>query len=327
MDFIESVREQLKTKSAKKIILPESNDERILRAAAKISEEKIVNIILLGSKPKIKEKAQELKINLDSVEIIDPEFDVFKEEYVNQYYQLRKHKGISHEEAKKALEDPSVFATMTVHVGRVDGMVAGATWPTANTLRPALQIIKTKKELPIASSFFIMGIEGKIFFFADCAFVKNPDFEELAYIALETANSAKKFSVEPRIALLSFSTRGSGGEDESIKKIHKATKLVRNKKPELLIEGEIQLDTAIIPEVSKLKCPDCVVKGDANILIFPDLNSGNIGYKLVQRFAKAKAIGPIVQGLKKPVNDLSRGCNVEDIVNVVLITALEADEK
>ncbi len=332
MNIISEIKEDLKnfnsTSNTKKtIVLPESYDDRILEAASIIASESLVNIMLLGSEPEIRSKAEQKGLSLTNVQIVDPDVDVYKEEYVRRFFELRKHKGISEDFARKQLDDISTFAVMIVESGRADGMVAGATWPTSQTIRPALQLIKTKSELPIASSYFIMETMSEDYFFADCAFVKNPDFEELAYITLETANSAKNFGIEPKVALLSFSTKGSGGDDESIKKIRKATKLVKKKNPSLVIEGEVQLDTAIVPEVNKLKCPDCVVKGDANILIFPDLNSGNIGYKLVQRFANAKAIGPIIQGLRKPVNDLSRGCSVNDIVDVVYITASGAVEK
>lgn len=330
MNLINQVKEELKKHiinknlNRPKIILPESQDDRILEAASILSEEELIEIIILGSEPKIKQRAKEKNLKLEKIKIVDPEFDVYKQEYVKTYYELRKHKGINLEEASKKVSDYSTFSVMMVHTGRADGMVAGATWPTANTIRPALEIIKTKPDMPIASSYFIMETMTKKYLFADCAFIKNPDFEELAYIALETAKSAELLNLKPKIALLSFSTKGSGGDDESIKKIRKATKLFKSKRPDIMIEGEIQLDTAIVPEVNKLKCPECEVKGDANTLIFPDLNSGNIGYKLVQRFANVKATGPIIQGLKKPVNDLSRGCSVEDIINVTYITALEA---
>lgn len=325
MDFLKSLKKRA-ADNPKTIVLPESDDLRILQATEIILRDNLAKVILLGSRPKIEKRAKELNLDISSVEVVDPNHDLFMEEYVEMYYVLRKHKHITIEDARNALKDLTTFGVMMVYSGRADGLVAGATQPTAKTLRPALQVIKTKPHVPLASSFFFMETaQGNVYFFSDCAFVINPDVHELAYIALETAISAQNFGFKPVVAMLSFSTKGSA-KDPLADKVVNATQLVKKLRPDLRVDGELQLDAAIVPEISKKKCPDSVVKGNANILIFPDLNSGNIGYKLVQRFAKAKAIGPIVQGLAKPVNDLSRGCSVDDIVDVVTITVIEAQE-
>lgn len=323
MDFLDNLKKRAKS-DPKNIVLPESGDDRILRATEILLREKLAKIILLGSRSKIEKQASELNIDIADVEVVDPEHDVHMDEYVEMYYILRKHKNITIEDARKALQDFTTFGVMMVYSGRADGLVAGATQPTAETLRPALQIIRTKPHVPLASSFFFMETaQGQVYFFSDCAFVINPDVHELAYIALETATSAQNFGVDPKVAMLSFSTKGSA-KDPLADKVVSATELVKRLRPDLHIDGELQLDAAIVPDVAEKKCPDSMIQGNANILIFPDLNAGNIGYKLVQRFAKAKAIGPIVQGLAKPVNDLSRGCSVDDIVEVVSITVIEA---
>jgi phosphate acetyltransferase len=236
---------------------------------------------------------------------------------------MRKEKGLSLEDAKEMIKQVSYFGTMMVHLGDADGLVSGASHSTADTLRPALQIIKTQEGHSIASSYFIMVVENKVYFFSDCGFVVDPDANQLSEIAISTAQSAKQYGIEPKVAMLSFSTHGSG-KGESVDKVIEATKLAREKMPDLEIDGDIQLDAAVVPEIGKKKCPNSSIKGNANVLIFPDLNSGNIGYKLVERMAHAMAIGPIVQGLNKPVNDLSRGCSVKDIVEVCAITVVEA---
>ena len=325
MDFLESLKKRAKA-DPKTIVLPESEDERILRATEILIKDNLAKVILLGSRPKIEKQAKKLKIDISGVEVVDPEHDDHMEEYIEMYYILRKHKKITIEQARDDLNDKTTFGVMMVYSGRADGLVAGATQPTAKTLRPALRVIKTKPHVPLASSFFFMETaDGHLYFFSDCAFVINPDVHELAYIALETALSAQSFGVDPMVAMLSFSTKGSARDPLADKVVH-ATELVKKLRPDLHIDGELQLDAAIVPGVSKKKCPGSIIKGKANILIFPDLDAGNIGYKLVQRFAKAKAIGPIVQGLAKPVNDLSRGCSVDDIVEVVTITVIEAQK-
>lgn len=321
-EFMQTIKEKAKA-DKKTIVFPESQDERILKATDEILKQGIANIILLGNEETIKSKASELNININEARIIDPNtFEKF-EEYANTFYELRKHKGITLEQAKEILKDLNYFGTMLVHMNEADGLVSGATHTTADTIRPALQIIKTKDKYHKVSSFFFMQLKEKIFIFADCAVIINPDAEELAQIALDSARNAKKFGFDPRVAMLSFSTKGSA-KHELVDKVTQALEIAKNKDPNLVIDGEMQVDAAIVPAICEKKCKDCTLHGDANILIFPDLQSGNIAYKLVERLAKANAIGPIMQGLNKPVNDLSRGCDVQDIIDVTSITVVEA---
>ncbi|MGV8163043.1 MAG: phosphate acetyltransferase [Candidatus Nanoarchaeia archaeon] len=311
----------------KRIVYPESEDDRILEAAEIVTKKKSAQIILLGDPEVIKYKEKELKLNLKNVTIINPLADENKaklEEYAQKLFVMRKEKGLTLEEARNLVTKPEYYGTMMVHLGEADGLVSGATHTTADTLRPALQIIKTKENVKYASSYFLM-VNSDVFFFADCGFIEDPTEEQLTCIAIETANSAKKFGFEPKIAMLSFSTKGSG-KGAVIDKVRKATENVKKLRPDLIIDGELQLDAAIVPDVANKKCPTSPIKGNANILIFPDLNSGNIGYKLVERFGHTKAIGPIVQGLNKPINDLSRGCSVDDIVIITEVTVVEAQE-
>lgn len=313
--------------SRKTIVLAEGSDDRVLRAACICQQQHIAKIILLGHSDKIKHRANELNLDLGTIVIINPRENDYLPTFSDVLYGLRKHKGVTPHQAHELVRQSCYFAAMLVHQGIADGYVAGAIHATSDTLRPALQIIKTPSPQHIASSYFVMVTpQNDVYFFADCALVKNPTDNELALIAIDTADSAKSFGYNPKIAMLSFSTKGSA-KDQLLDKVIKATSIVKQKRHDLVIDGEMQLDAAIIPEVAKKKCPISPIQGDANVLIFPDLNSGNIGYKLVQRFAHATAIGPIVQGLNKPVNDLSRGCNVEDIVDVVAITAITAHKK
>jgi phosphate acetyltransferase len=312
----------------KRIVYPESGDERILKAADIVLREGIAQVILIGNPEEINKKGVDLGVDLSKALIINhtaPDNVPKLEEYAKKLLELRKKKGLKLAEARTLVLDPTYYATMMVYTGEADGLVSGATHTTADTLRPALQIIKTKEGITYASSFFLMITPDKTFFFADCAFIEEPTKEQLVAITEQTVESAKKFGFEPKVAMLAFSTKGSG-KGSVVEKIRKATELLKKKMPDLIIDGEMQLDAAIVPEVAKLKCPNSPIQGDANILIFPDLNSGNIGYKLVERFGNTRAIGPIVQGLKKPVNDLSRGCSVEDIVTVTEITVVEAQE-
>ncbi len=319
--FLSTLREKAK-KDLKRIVLPESDDDRILKAAHILIRENLVRVILLGDVDKINWRAGELSLDLSGASIINPVHSSKLEEYANVYYQMRKHKGLTLDAARKLIQHPTTFATMMIYMGAADGLVSGATHTTAETLRPALQIIRTKDNTPLASSFFFMIQEDRVYFFADCAFVKDPTEKELAAIAISTADSAKQFGFDPLVAMLSFSTHGSA-QDIVIDKVRHATELVKQQRPDIVVDGELQLDAAIVPGVAEKKCPNSPLKGNANVLIFPDLDSGNIGYKLVQRFAHLRAIGPIVQGLKRPVNDLSRGCSVDDIVDVAVITSLE----
>jgi len=324
VNILEQFEERAK-KNPKRIVFPEGTDDRILKAAHRILELKTAQPIILGNSDSICSRAKELGLSITNEQVFDPSQSTLIEEFAQSYFELRKHKGLTIEQAREAIRHPTTFGTMMVYLDHADGLVSGATHTTAETLRPALQIIKTKEAVPLASSFFIMVTPEKVFFFADCGFVKNPNAKELAAIAITTADSAKRFGFDPYVALLSFSTKGSA-DDPSIQKVREATQLVRQQRPDILIDGELQVDAAIVDSVAHKKCPDSPVGGKANVLIFPDLNSGNIGYKLVERFAHTRAIGPIVQGLHKPINDLSRGCSVQDIVDITAITVIEAQK-
>lgn len=323
MTLIEDIKQQAKS-LGKTIVLPEGCDDRVLEAAAIVQKEELANLIILGDPEKIKSHSLKLNLDLSKIKIVNPLNNPYKKEFASILFDLRKHKGLTLNQAEDLINQPCYLASMMVHQGVADGYVSGAVHTTADTLRPALQIIKTPNRETIASSFFVMVTpENSVYFFADCGFVKNPTDKELASIAIATADSAKSFGFNPKVAMLSFSTKGSA-EDPLIDKVVSATSIVKQRRPDIIIDGELQLDAAIVPDVAKKKCPLSPVQGDANVLVFPDLQSGNIGYKLVQRFAHARAIGPVVQGLNKPVNDLSRGCSVEDIVDVVAITAISS---
>lgn len=329
MKFIEKIKEQARTEK-KKIVLPETMDERILDATKIIVEEDIAEVILLGNKESI------LKTHptLTNVEIINPLTSELTKEFAQKLYELRKEKGMTLEEANRLLtEDFMYFACMLVKENMADGIVSGACHSTANTLRPALQIIKTKKDAKLVSTFFLMEIpnceykENGIYVFADCGLVQSPTSEELASIAIDSAKSFESLTGEkPYVAMLSHSTKGSAKHTD-VDKVTTATKITQQSSSEICIDGELQLDAAIVPSVAKLKAKDSKVAGKANVLIFPDLDAGNIGYKLVQRFAHADAYGPVTQGMAAPVNDLSRGCSVTDIVGTVAITAVQAENK
>lgn len=317
----------------KKIVLPEGDEERTLIAAQKIQEEKLAYVILVGDEEKIAEKAKNLNVNLEGIEIIDPNKSDKLDKYVNEFFELRKSKGMTIEKADKIVRDPLYFGTMMVKLDDADGMVSGAVHTTGDLLRPGLQIIKTAPGVSVVSSFFIMMVPGSkygedgMLLFSDCAVNPNPNHEQLAAIAIATADTAKKLcKIEPKVAMLSFSTMGSA-DHEMVDKVRKATELAKELRPDLDIDGELQLDAAIVDKVASQKAPNSKVAGKANVLIFPDLQSGNIGYKLVQRFANAEAIGPMCQGFAKPINDLSRGCSSEDIVNVVALTAVQAQSE
>ena len=326
MKFIEKIKDQAR-KEKKKIVLPETMDERVLKAAKIITKENMAEIILLGNKEKVLTAHPEL-IN---VKIIDPLTSDLTEEFTQKLYELRKEKGMTLEEAKKLLtEDFMYFACMLVKENMADGIVSGACHSTANTLRPALQIIKTKKDAKLVSTFFLMEFpnceykEDGIYVFADCGLVQNPTREELASIAIDSAKSFENLTNEQAcVALLSYSTKGSA-KHADVDKVAEASNIAEQSAPAMLIDGELQLDAAIVPEVAKLKAKESKVAGKANVLIFPNLDAGNIGYKLVQRFAHADAYGPVTQGMAAPVNDLSRGCSVTDIVGTVAITAVQA---
>ena len=307
----------------KHIVLPEGLDERILKATDILSRRKVVDVTLLGNEEEILKKASALRINLDGVAIIDPYDNDLLPEYASEYYRLRKHKGVTKETAFDVMHDVSYLGTMMVHKGHADGMVSGAAHTTQHTIRPAFEFVKTKPGVSIVSSSFFMCLADRVLVYGDCAVNPNPNSEELADIATSSADTAVQFGVEPRIAMLSYST-GESGKGTDVEKVRKATEIVRERRPDLKTEGPIQYDAAIDATVARQKMPDSEVAGKATIFIFPDLNTGNNTYKAVQRSANAVAIGPVLQGLNKPVNDLSRGCLVKDIVNTVVITAIQA---
>lgn len=332
MKISQLIREKAK-KSPKIIVLPEGEEPRMIKAAETIINEGLASLILLGREENIKSKARELGIDLSNkIQIINPKDSKKLKEYADSYYQLRKNKGVSSEEAFQLLENLLYFGALMVYHDDADGLVAGSINATGDVFRPALQTIKTAPGINIVSSSFIMVIpdcpygEKGVMIFADCALNPEPNAEQLADVAIASAATGKALvGFEPRVAMLSFSTRGSG-KHPLVDKVIEATKIAKEKKPELLIDGELQADAALIPSIGERKAPNSKIAGKANVLIFPDLHSGNIAYKLIERLAKAKAIGPISQGMRKPVNDLSRGCSVEDIVNVVAITVLQAGE-
>jgi len=320
-----------KAKQSKKtIVLPEGYEPRMINALPQIKKENLADIILLGKEAKIKGIANKEGVSLDGITIINPEKSELKEEFADIFYGLRKHKGITKEDALDRIVDPLYFGILLVHTEKADGMVAGSINATGDVLRPALQIVKTKDDISVVSGAMIMDVPESeyghdgIFIFSDVAVNPNPDAKQLAEIAVSSAETAKLLpGLDPEVAMLSFSTKGSA-KHELADKVIEATEIAQNLNPDLSVDGEMQADAALVPEVGKKKSPDSKVAGKANVLVFPDLQAGNIGYKLVQRLAKADAIGPILQGMAKPVNDLSRGCSVEDIVNVVAITAAQA---
>ena len=309
----------------KRIVLPESNDERILRAAEIILRREVADIIFIGDAEELQEHYMRLGLDLSNATIVNHLSSPLREKFTEVFYELRKHKGVTKEAAKDAMYHVNYFATMMVYLGYADGMVSGAVHATADTIRPAVQIIKTKQNFSVVSSVFFMCLKTKVLVYGDCALNQDPDAQTLAEIAIASAQSAKMFGIEPKIAMLSYAT-GESGHGFDVDKVREATKIVKQKRAELLVEGPIQYDAAIDKEVAKIKLPHSKVAGEATVFIFPDLNTGNNTYKAVQRSSGAIAIGPILQGLKKPVNDLSRGCLIEDIVNTVAITAIQAGE-
>ena len=309
----------------KRIVLPESTDERILRAAEIVLRRGVVDITLLGEPETIEKISKNLGLDLSKATIVNPKTDAKLSSYIEHFYKLRKQKGLSYDAAKDALAHENYFATMMVALGDADGMVSGAIHTTSDTIRPALQIIKTKPGISIVSSCFFMCMKSEVLVYADCAINQNPDAVELSEIARSSAHTAKQFGIEPKVAMLSYSTGNSGHGDE-VEKVKQATALAQAAAPELLIEGPIQYDAAIDKKVAQKKMPHSKVAGHATVFIFPDLNTGNNTYKAVQRSSKAVAIGPILQGLNKPVNDLSRGCLVADIINTIAVTAIQAQE-
>lgn len=304
------------------IVLPEGTDERILSAADRLAKENVLKPILVGHVESVKEKASELGLTLEGVEIVDPSTYEHMEELVASFVERRKGKA-TEEQARKALLDPNYFGTMLVYTNKANGLVSGATHSTADTVRPALQIIKTKPGVSKTSGVFIMVREDEKYVFADCAINIAPNSQDLAEIAIESAKTAKLFGIDPKIAMLSFSTKGSAKSPET-EKVAEAVKIAKELAPELTLDGEFQFDAAFVPSVAKSKAPESDIQGDANTFIFPSLEAGNIGYKIAQRLGNFEAIGPILQGLNMPVNDLSRGCNSEDVYKLSIITAAQA---
>ena len=329
MNFLENVISLAKS-DKKTIVLAEGNDIRTIRAAASALEQGIAHIIMLGDIDEICKMANEENLNISEATLINPETDERFNEFADKFYEMRKAKGMTPEKAVETMKNTLYFGCMMVKLDYADGMVAGACNSSANVLRAALQIIKTAPGTKLVSTFFIESVpncefgEDGIFLFSDCALNENPDAEALSEIAIASAKSFKALvGKEPRVAMTSYSTYGSA-KSEMVDKVNLATKLAKEKAPELVIDGELQADAAMVPSVGASKAPGSPVAGKANVLIFPDLNVGNIAYKLVERLAKAEAYGPVTQGIAKPVNDLSRGCKAEDIVGVIAITCVQA---
>ena len=334
MNFIENIKNRAK-QEIKTIVLPEAEDLRTLKATQIALKEKYANIVLVGNEEIIKQKAQENNINIEGATIINPQTSKDYEKYAQLLYELRKNKGMTIEQAKELTLNPVYFGMLMVkdEETKADGLVSGAAHSTADTLRPALQILKTAPDTKLVSAFFVMVVpdceygENGTFIFGDAGLNENPNPDQLSEIAISSSKSfAQLVQKEPKVAMLSYSSHGSA-HSELTEKVIEATNLLKEKEPNLIADGELQLDAAIIPEVAASKAPTSPLKGEANVLIFPNLDAGNIGYKLVQRLGKAEAYGPLCQGIAKPVNDLSRGCSAEDIAGVIAITAVQAQNK
>jgi len=309
--------------SRQHIVLPEGTDERILRAAEILLRRRVVDLTLLGDPAEIQESASTLGVHLEGAQIVDPLTSEWRSSFADTYLQLRKHKGVTEDRAHDAMGDVSYFGSMMVYQGKADGMVSGAAHTTAHTIRPALEFIRTREGVSVVSSVFLMCLRDRVLVYGDCAVNPNPNSEQLADIAISSAETAVIFGIDPRIAMLSYST-GASGSGEDVARVREATEIVRSRRPDLMIDGPIQYDAAVDAKVASKKLPDSEVAGRATVFIFPDLNTGNNTYKAVQRSAGAVAIGPVLQGLNKPVNDLSRGCTVSDVVNTVAVTAIQA---
>ncbi|SFF75367.1 phosphate acetyltransferase [Halobacillus alkaliphilus] len=306
----------------KKVVFPEGLDERILTAVSQLGTEDLLTPVLVGNEEKVKQKASEVGVDISSAEILDPaNYDAF-DEMVANFVERRKGKA-TEEKAREILQDENYFGTMLVYMGKADGLVSGAAHSTADTVRPALQIIKTKPGIKKTSGVFVMVRDEEKYVFADCAININPDSQDLAEIALASADTAKLFDIDPRVAMLSFSTRGSAKSPET-EKVTEALGLAKEQNSDLVIDGEFQFDAAFVPSVAEKKAPDSPLKGEANTFIFPSLEAGNIGYKIAQRLGNFDAVGPVLQGLNQPVNDLSRGCNADDVYKLAIITAAQS---
>jgi len=320
-DLFEGLKQKISGRNVK-IVFPEGTDERILTATARLAEENILSPVLLGNIDEIQAKAKELGVSVDAATIYDPATYDGMDELVAAFVERRKGKA-TEEDARKILLDPNYFGTMLVYLKKADGLVSGAAHSTADTVRPALQIIKTKQGVKKTSGVFIMVRGDERYVFADCAINIAPDSNDLAEIAIESAKTAKMFDIEPRVAMLSFSTKGSAKSEET-EKVIAAVQEAQRRDPSIVLDGEFQFDAAFVPEVAKKKAAGSPIQGDANVFIFPSLEAGNIGYKIAQRLGKFDAVGPILQGLNSPVNDLSRGCNADDVYKLALITAAQA---
>jgi phosphate acetyltransferase len=316
---------EIKNKAAKlnkTIVLPESHDERVLKAAEILTREKIASVITIGNDDRIRSDAKKLDVDLTGIRVIDPSTSDKLSDFTNLYFNLRKHKGVTVEKARETVLRDLFFSAMMVKEGVANGSVAGSSASTADVMRAGIQCVGMPEGISIVSSFFLMIFPEKVYSFADCAVVPDPDVNQLADIAISTADNHRNLTgEEPRVAMLSFSTKGSA-QHESVDKVIDAVKIIRDKRPDLEVDGELQFDAAVIDSIGKKKAPGSTVAGNANVLVFPDLNSGNIGYKIAQRLGGAEAVGPMVQGLNKPFFDLSRGCSVDDIVNTTSIAAL-----
>jgi phosphate acetyltransferase len=307
------------------IVLPEGEDDRVLRAAEILLRRGVVDLTILGNPAEVRTRADALGLDLGGAEIVDPLDSPLRADFAAQYFELRRHKGVTEELALDVVGDPSYFGTLLVHTGAVDGMVSGAAHTTGDTIRPAFEVIRARPGVAVVSSVFFMCLSDRVLVYGDCAVNPKPDVSQLADIAISSAETAASFRIEPRIAMLSYST-GESGKGPDVEIVREATQTVRERRPDLKVEGPIQYDAAVDASVAKVKLPESEVAGRATVFVFPDLETGNVAYKAVQRSANAVAIGPVLQGLRKPVNDLSRGCTVTDIVNTVAITAIQAQD-
>ncbi|GEM01020.1 phosphate acetyltransferase [Halolactibacillus halophilus] len=320
-NLFDTLQDQL-AGGAKKIVFPEGSDDRILEAASKLAAEGIITPVLVGKREELEQKAADLNSTLNNVEVVNPEDYADFDAMVDSFVERRKGKATV-EQAREMLKDENYFGTMLVYMGKADGLVSGAAHSTADTVRPALQIIKTKPGIKKTSGVFVMVREEEKYVFADCAINIAPNSQDLAEIAIASAETAGLFDIDPRVAMLSFSTKGSAKSEET-EKVSEAVKIAKGLAPDLVLDGEFQFDAAFVPSVAQKKAPDSDIQGDANVFVFPSLEAGNIGYKIAQRLGNYDAVGPILQGLNAPVNDLSRGCNADDVYKLAIITAAQA---